>query len=308
MSLSVSRASKPVLFAAAVAILVLVPSRSFGQMTVLRGLVQDESKEPLANVKIILLDPERGTGFETRSNKKGEFMQVGIPVAAYRATFELEGYIPHETAIVLEPGTEKRAVIVMKKIPLRIDEDPDFTAGIERFQAGRYEEAVGLFLKVRERFPENVEAYFNIGVAYLRFGRANEAVEALEKAVQLKADAAEPHLALGECFVLLGRTAEAEEAFRRAVALDPGNPAALLDLGILYYKADKIDEALGCFEKAIELDPKLPAARYQAGLACVRKGDPRKAIGHFEAFLGLAPDRPEAAQVRAMVDELKKKN
>ena len=308
MSLFLPRASKSALRAAAVAILLLAPARSFGQMTILRGIVQDESKKPLPKVKIVLLDPETGTGFETSTNKKGEFMQVGIPASAYRATFELAGYITHETVIVAKLGVEERAVVVLKKVPLRIDQDPDFVSGIERFQEGRFEEAVDLFLKVRERFPESVETFYNLGVAYLRLGRTDSAVEALERAVQLKPDAAEPYLALGESYVVLGRTGEAEEAFVRAVALDPGNPGTLLDLGILYYKGDKIDEALGCFEKAIQLDPKLAAARYQAGLASVRKGDLPKAVAYFEAFLELAPDRPEAGRVRAMIDELKKKD
>ncbi len=306
MNASFSRAAKPVFVAAAVALLFLTPSRGLAQGTVLRGLVQDEAKNGLAKVRIVLLDQERGTSFETRSNKKGEFMQVGIPPAAYRATFELEGYISHETMIVIKLGMEERAAIVLKKIPLRIDDDRDFMDGIERFQEGRFQEAVDLFLKVRDRFPEQVESYYNIGVAYLRLDRTASAVEALEKAVQLKPDAAEPLLALGEGYVLLGRTGEAEELFRRALALEPGHPGAHVDLGLLYYKADKLDEALASFEKAIQLDPKLAVAHYQAGLASLKKGDLPKAVGHFEAFLELAPDRPEAGQVRAMIEELKK--
>src|SRR4030042_4223610 len=129
-----SRVSKPVFVAAVAALLSLAPARSLAQGTVLRGIVRDEAKNALAKVKIVLLDQERGTSFETRSNKKGEFMQVGIPPAASRATFELEGYIPQETVIVMKLGMEERAAIVLKKVPLRIDEDPDFMAGISRFQ------------------------------------------------------------------------------------------------------------------------------------------------------------------------------
>jgi tetratricopeptide (TPR) repeat protein len=306
MSPTFPRISKIVFFATIVMLIQFFPSRSIAQGTVLRGVVQDESKKPLPKVKIVLLDLERGTRFETRSNKKGEFMQVGIPPSAYRATFELEGYIPHETMISLKPGLEDRAVIVLKKVPLKIDDDKDFAEGISRFQEGRYQDAVDFFLKVREKFPNHVETFYNLGVAYLRLGRTESAIEALEKAVQLKADAVEPYLALGECHVLLGQSDKAMEAFSRAVALDPDNPGPYVNLGLVYYRSDKSDDALRSFEKAIQLDPKLSVAHYQAGLASIKKGDFKRAIKYFEAFLELEPDCPEAKQVRAMIDELKK--
>lgn len=307
MSPASPRISKIVFFVAIVMLIHFSPSQSIGQGTVLRGVVQDESNKPLPKVKIVLLDPERGTWFETRSNKKGEFMQVGVPPAAYRATFELEGYIPQETMISLKPGVEDKAVIVLKKVPPKIDDDTDFAEGISRFQEGRYQDAVDIFLKVREKFPNHVETFYNLGVAYLRLGRTESAVEALEKAVQLKADAVEPYLALGECYLLLGQNEKAMEAFGRAVSLDPDNPGAYINLGLVCYKSNKTDEALASFEKAIQLDPKLSAAHYQAGLASIKKGDFQRAIKHFETFLELDPNSPEAKQVRAMIDELKKK-
>lgn len=279
----------------------------FGQGTVLRGSVQDEAGKPLPKAKIVLLDVERGTGFETQSNKKGEFMQVGVPPAAYRITVELAGYIPYETAASLKPGYEDRVKVVLRKIPAKMDDDKDFARGIALFQEGRIQEAIELFVKVRERFPEHVEPVYNLGVAYLRLGQAEKAVEALAKAAELSKEAIEPLLALGEGYLSLGRDEQAKESFAKAVSLAPQNPQAHFSLGLVAYKSDKIDEALASFAKAIELNPKFSAAHYQAGLASAKKGDFPRAIGFFEKFLELDPDRPEAAQVRAMIDQLKKR-
>jgi tetratricopeptide (TPR) repeat protein len=288
-------------------LILLSPTLASGQGTVLRGVVRDEFNKFLAKVKIVLLDPARGTRFETISNKNGEFMKVGIPPSTYRVTFELEGYIPGEAEINLVPGVEDKASIVLKKLPAKINADMDFAEGLRRFKEGRYQDAVDSFLKVREKFPEYVETFYNLGVAYLRLGRAESAIEALQKAVQLKAEAAEPYLAIGEGHLLLGQNDKAMEAFGRAVSLDPKNPGPYVDLGIVYYKLDKIDEALGSFEKAIQLDPKLSAAHYQAGLASLKKGEFQKAVKYFETYLDLNPDGPVAKPVRAMIEELKKK-
>jgi TolA-binding protein len=306
MSISISRRSSFALTGMIVLMVSACAARSFAQATVLRGLVTDEAKKPLAKVRIVLLDPERGTKFETKSGKKGEFMQVGIPPATYMVTLELAGYFPHDTKIHLTPGVEDKVIIVMKKIPERIDQDKEFAEAISLFQEGKYQEAVDIFLKVRERFPEYVEVYYNLGVAYLRLGRTDDAVAALEKAIELKADAVEPYLALGECQVGLGQNDKAMETFAKAESIAPANPLVQVSLGLVCYKADRIDDAIAHFDKAIQSDPKFSTAHYQAGLARLKKGDYPGAIKDFEAFLELEPNGPEATQVRTMIDELKK--
>jgi len=54
------------------------------------------------------------------------------------------------------------------------------------------------------------------------------------------------------------------------------------------------------------MDPKFAAAYYQLGLAFIKKGDNRGAIENFEKYLGLAPDSPQSAQVKTILETLKK--
>ncbi|MDH7513087.1 MAG: tetratricopeptide repeat protein [Clostridiales bacterium] len=279
----------------------------FSQETVLRGIVHDEQGNRLQKVKITLLDPSRGTRFVLSSNKAGEFIKVGIPPSAYKASFELEGYFPFETQLVVSIGMEEKVVITLKKIPPKIDDDEDFVAGINFFNAGNYQEAIDAFLKAAERFPENVEPFYNLGISYLRNGNPESAISPMEKVIKMKPDTVEAYFALGECYFNLGQSEKALEAFSKATNFDPHNAKAYYNLGILYYKYDKTDEALGYLEKAIELDPKLSSAYYEAGLANVKKGEYQKAIKYFEDFLKLSPDSSEANQAKAIIEELKKK-
>lgn len=301
------RGPGPALVAAVALAAGLLPLPARAQGTVLRGFVQDESGRPLAEVRVVLLDPERGTSFETSTNKKGEFMQVGIPASAYKAAFELEGYVPKETSITVKLGMEEKAVIVLKKVPARMEEDGDFAAGIAAFQEGRFEEAVAAFLKVRKKFPDRVEPYYNLGVAYIRLGITESAIESLETAVRLSPESPEPYLALGEGHAAAGANDKAIDAFAKAASLAPESAEAHYSLGLACYKVDRTDEALASFETAIKIDPANAAARYQAGLVRIKIGDVAGAVRHLEAFLELAPDRPESPQVRAMIEELKKR-
>lgn len=282
-------------------------SQGFSQESVLRGTVRDEQGKLLPKVKITLLDPSRGTRFVLSSNKAGEFIKVGIPPSAYKASFELDGYFPFETQLDVSVGVEEKVVTTLKKIPPQIDDDEDFVAGINFFNAGKYKEAIDIFLMVAEKFPENVEPFYNLGVSHLRNGNPESAIKALEKVIALKPDTVEAYFALGECYFNLGQSEKALEAFSKATNFQPDNAKAYYNLGIVYYKYDKTDEAIGFLEKAIELDPKLSSAYYQAGLAGIKKGYFEKAIKYFEDFLKLNPESSEANQAKAIVEELKKK-
>jgi tetratricopeptide (TPR) repeat protein len=269
-----------------------------------RGLIKDNG-DSLPKVKITLVDPTRGTRFSLSSNKAGEFTKVGVPASTYEASFELEGYFRFESRISLMPGNEEKVLITLQRIPPKIDDDPDFMAGIELFKQGQYAEAVGLFLKVTEKFPDNVEPLYNLGVSYLRSGNPEKAIAALEQAVRLKPDALEAYFALGECYFNLGQAEKAMEAFSKATNIEPNSPKAYT-LGISLTRTTRRRRS-GFFEQAIALDPKYSSAHYQAGLANIKKGDFQKAIQHLEEFIRLEPDSADAGRAKTIIEELKKK-
>jgi tetratricopeptide (TPR) repeat protein len=72
------------------------------------------------------------------------------------------------------------------------------------------------------------------------------------------------------------------------------------------YKLNKTEEALVAFDKCIELDPQKSTPYYQAGLAAIKAADYERSIAYFDKFLEIEPEAKEAAQVKAIVDELKK--
>jgi len=307
MKISSRQEPKLSLFLAMLSLFSLFFSKGFGQETVLRGIVQDNQGNPLQKVKITLIDPSRGTKFAMNSSKMGEFMKVGIPPSTYKVSFELEGYFRFESQIGIQPGIEEKMSVTLKKIPPKIDDDRDFIEGINFFKEGKYAEAVGLFLRVIEKFPDNIEPFYNLGVSYLRSGNPEKAIGALEKAVHLKPDTVEAYFALGECYFNLGQSEKAMEAFSKATNIEPNSAKAYYNIGIIYYKNNETDKAIGFFEKAMALDPKLSSAYYQAGLANIKKGDFQRAIKHFEDFIRLEPDAPEAGLAKSLIEELKKK-
>ncbi len=289
------------------AFLLSIPQKNFGQATLIKGTVTDKQGKTIENVKITFLDPSRGYRFNLKSDKKGQFIKAGIPAAFYKVIVQAEGYLPFESQVRIRFGRTENITIKLEKIPPKLSEDKDFAEGIDFYNGQKYDEAIASFNKVIEKFPSHIEGYYNLGLAYMRTGEVDKAIECLEKAVELKPTGIDPYLALGESYFNKGDSEKAENNFKLAVELQPYNPNAYYNLGIVYYKLDKIEEAVKAFDIAIKLNAELSAPYYQAGLASVKLGNYEKAIKYFEDFLRLDPDAPEAAQIKAMIEELKKR-
>lgn len=285
----------------------LIPRLNFAQATVVQGVVTDNEEHPLKNAKLTFEDPSRGLEFHLKTDKNGKFIKVGIPPNVYKVRVELEGYFPLESQARIRFGFTENLQITMMKIPPRLDEDKDLAEGVNSFNEGKYDEAIASFKKVIEKFPENYEGYYNLGLAYLEKQEINQAIPALEKATEINPESLPAYFALGEGYFAKGDSEKATQNFSKAIELGPDNPMAYYNLGIIYYKLDKMEEALSAFNKTIELNPELSSAYYQAALSSVKMGDFKRAIKYFEDFLKVEPNAPEAAQVKTMTEELKKR-
>ena len=282
------------------------PASGFGQEGYLKGVVTDPAGNPLPGAKITFTDVNSGNRYSLKSGRDGKYFKAGIPPATYKITVELDGYLTAETVHAVVFGKEDVLDLILKKIPPKLEEDADFSAGVAQFRAGKYEDAYLSFEKTAARFPDHPEVQYNLGLSLMRKGELDRAIPFLDRALKLNPDMVEAQFALGECYFNKGESEKAKDAFVRSTELQPKNARAFYNLGVLCDRMDSYDEALEAFQKSIELDPGFSSAFYQSGLVSVKKGDLKGAIQHFETFLKMEPHAPEADQVRTMIEELKK--
>jgi len=283
------------------------PNLKSGQQSVISGTVRNKEGKPLVNAKVSFIDQQRGAKFSVKTNKKGNFIRVGIPPALYNISVEYKGYFPFRTQFRIGLGKQEKLTIILEKIPPKIGENKDFINGINQFKQGHYIEACGLFEKAAQKFPENFEAFFNLGLSYYNIEKIDDAITSLEKAVKLNSGIAEVHFALGECYYQKENKEKAIEAFSNVLKLQPNNAKAYYNLGITHYKYNEMKEAINAFEKSIDLEPEYSSAYYQLGLASIKIGDIEKGVQYLEEFLRLNPDAPTSDQVKAIIQELKKR-
>ena len=162
--------------------------------------------------------------------------------------------------------------------------------------------------------PTCFDCYYNLGFAQSQKKDWPKAEEAFKKAIDLKPDYIEAYNGLAQVFNAQKKFDEAQAASQKAAELamaggaagGTGGVDALYNVGVTAWNAGKADDARKAFEEALKLDPKHANSHYQLAMCYINLGKMPEAIASFEAYLANAPDGQYAAQVKAMLTQLKK--
>jgi tetratricopeptide (TPR) repeat protein len=172
--------------------------------------------------------------------------------------------------------------------------------GLAAHQAGRLEEAWGLYDQALARDPDNFDALRLSGVLCLQIGRAAEAVDLIGRAVAVQPDAAVAHGNLASALNRLGRFEDAIRSCDRAIALAPDHVEAHGARGRALYQQGRLDEALDSYRRAAALRPQA-AAFFNCGVMQRGLGRPDEALASFDQAIALKPDYADAHHSRGVV-------
>jgi tetratricopeptide (TPR) repeat protein len=326
MDSAISRRLLP-LVAVAVAALLLGAAPASAQTGMLKGKVVDAKGQPIEGAKVTIAYADGVTRqFETKTNRKGDFIQIGLQPGNYKVTAEKEGMsqafdvrvrlgaaaevnfqlVPGMVAGAGGGGMSKEDAEKLAQLRAVVD------AGAAANQAGNYDEAIAKFTEAIALRPSCHSCYYAIGVAHARKKEFEQAEAALKKAVELKADYAEAYDELATVYNNQKKFDLAAEASAQATKLaggdaaGGGSPDMMYNQGVILWNAGKIADAKKIFEQVVAAKPDHADAHYQLGMANLNEGKLPEAATAFEAYLKLAPDGQYAAQAKAVLAQIKK--
>jgi Tfp pilus assembly protein PilF len=128
---------------------------------------------------------------------------------------------------------------------------PLLSTALEHHQAGRLQQAEGLYRQILKTDPDQPDALHLLGVIARQVGMHDVAVELIGRAIQLRANSADFHNNLGGAYLDLKRFSEAASSFRRAVELKPDYALAYNNLGNALRESKQIDEAIAICRNAV---------------------------------------------------------
>lgn len=157
--------------------------------------------------------------------------------------------------------------------------------GYTRLAREEYAWARAAFDSALQIDGEHEEALAGLGDALLKLGERATAFRAFETLIDLGYDGdVELMLCAGRSLLREGLLRRAERFFRLAHAADPESPDAALDLAFTFYRDGDPEGALFWSREAVRLDPEFADARALYGNVLYERGDFRGALAQLETI------------------------
>jgi len=308
---------------AALAVLTLLGGEAAAQTGTARGKVVDDKDQLLEGVAI-LIEYQGGLTrkSETKTNKKGEFTQVGLQPGTYRITASKDGFAPTTIEYRINLG-EPTYLPNIKLSPPRAGGggapgDPaaekamaELRAGVEQAIAltkeGKLDEAEALYKDLIAKNPTRHQLYYNLAIVQAQKKDTAGAEASYLKALEIKPDYAEAQNGLNTLYLSTGQAAKASELATKAASANPNDARAQFQAGYVAYNSGKVDEAAEAFKKAEALDPNFAETYYFLGTIALTQNKLEECVSRFEKYLALAPTGQNAATAQGLMAACKPK-
>jgi len=294
---------------------------AWAQTGTARGKVTDDKGQGLPEVKI-LIEFQGGVTrkFETKTNKKGEFTQVGLQPGVYRFTASKDGFQPAYMDDKVSLGDPTYLADIQLK-PLSAAGAGGAGGGgglaelkgmvdkaIELTKAGKYDEAEAAYKEAIAKSPSIPQLHHNLAIVYAQKKDFPAAEAEYQKAMEVDPNYTEAFLGLANLYLASNQLPKAQEMAQKAVAAHPDDAKAQFLLGYVDFNTGKQDEATEAFKKAGSLDPSNAEVHFYLGSIAVGQGKTEECIAELEKYLAASPtNQQNVATAKGLIAALKPK-
>ena len=279
---------------------VLAAGEARAQTGTARGKVLDEKGQGIVDVKVVLEFQGGVTRhYETKTNKKGEFTQVGLFPGDYKIAAGKDGYAPngmeHKIGIGEVTYLPDIKLADAKKVAeaqaAKQEEDivPIFNKAADLGKAGKLDEAEAVYKEVIAKAPTIPEAHLNLGYIYRQKKDWASAEASYKKALELRPGYSEATSGLLAVYQGSGQADKARELAESAT----GDATVQFDLAAELLNENKYEEALAAFQRAAAADPSNPEPVYYIGAILVGLNRADEARTNLEKYIAMNPSNAQ---------------
>jgi tetratricopeptide (TPR) repeat protein len=297
---------------------VLAVSAPAAAQSQVRGKVLDAAGKPVEGAVVTIEATEFNRRAQVKTNRNGEFMQIGLPSGRYNVT-AVSGTLKQTLQANVSQGTPTELSFQLTPssglTPEQIKANQAMQAmaqeAVDAMRAGRDDEAIQKFNEIVLKVPTCGDCFYNLGVAYAKKTQFAEAEANFLKAIEISPNSAEAYTGLANVYNAQKTFDQAQQASTKAAELSSaggggGSAEALFNQGVILWNAGKFAEAKEQFAAAVKADPKMGLGHYQLGMAALNLGQIPEARAAFEAYLQVDPNGAKAAEVKGFLQQLPK--
>lgn len=221
---------------------------------------------------------------------------------------EFENSIALQTKILSELKRAPEAIALLKKlIESASRRQPLYYSLLAGIHINQNQLASGheILKKGIERYPDNVQLFFEYGLLLEQEGKQNEAISSMEKVIKLQSDHVEALNYLGYTWADNNVHLEkALEYIKKAIALKPDNGYILDSLGWVYFHMGDLEKARIELEHAIALEPDDPYIQEHMGDIYQKSGQKKKALNAYRKAKELFKEQNLKEKIQQKIDEI----
>lgn len=294
---------------------------AFAQSTgMVKGKVMDAANQPVDGAKVVIEFADgMNRRYEVKTNKKGEFIQIGLQPGNYKVVASKEGVgtqgfdvrvrlgTPLEVNFVLSPAGPGGAPMSKEDVEFR----KLFQEGVAALTSNDFDTALAKFQQTVATRADCFQCHLGLGEAYRGKDDFANAEAEFKKAAEMKPDAPEPYRALRDMYNGQKKfdeaAAMAEEANKRGggTAAAGGSAPDLYNQAATFWNAGKFNEAKQALDQALAIDANHADSHFLMGKVLVNQGQLPEALNHLEQYLQFAPNGQNAGEAKTLVDALK---
>ena len=315
------RDSKRFLSAAAlVAALVVAASPAFAQTGRIGGTVKDaQNNQPLKGATVTAENPNASpSSFTATTDDRGRYSIIGLRTGTWKITAVAPGFQPSSGSVpvrtigapmppvdfALAPGapgpTGALAGVNTKELQAELQKAMDLA------NQGQHDAAIAAYNAILTKTPALTMINSQIAVVQRMKKDYDGAIASYQKVIAADPNNDRAKIDIGMTYLEKGDFAAAEKQLLEVSTSTNANREVFYNLGEVKFAKGETDEAVKYYQRAVDMDANWGKPLFKMGLARLQKADTAGAIEYMNKVIAAEPNSAEAAQAKALIEQLKK--
>jgi hypothetical protein len=294
-------------------------SGAFAQTGRVGGIVKDEGGQPLKGATITAENPNASpSSFTATTDDKGRFSIIGLKTGSWTFSAQAPGFAP-------ETGKMNVQTIGAPNPPLTFtlkkggggptsalgstaakDLQADLATADLLYNSQKWDEAIAAYRAIMAKAPALSVINLQIAAAYRNKKDYDGALAAYNDLLKVDPNNDKAKVGIGMTNLEKGDLAAAEETLQRAAESPSPTREVFYNLGEVKFAKGDIEGATKWYQKAADTDATWGKPLFKLALVQLNKGGKDGTIKAMEKVIAVDPMSQEAAQAKAVIEQLKK--
>ncbi len=283
------------------------------------GLVRDDKGQPLKGATVVAENPAASPpSFTATTDDKGRFSIIGLRAGTWKLTASAPGFQPSVGQVPIRTIGQPNPPVEFTLAPgaaggggalagVNTKElQADLAAADAKMMANDFDGAIAAYQGMLVKVPALTALHLQVGRAQRMKKDYNGALETYAKIAAGDPNAEKAKVEIGMTNLEKGDLPAADAALSEAAQSLSANREVFYNLGEVKFAKGETDEAMKWYQRAVDVDANWAKPYFKLGLGKLQKADMPGAIEMMEKVIAVEPTSGEAAQAKALIEQLKK--